>query len=121
VDAFVADFIGEANLIPCDVVAIDETNAEVDVAGYRCRLPSRGLQAGAAQLAVRPARIALNEGPGFEARIAKSTYVGVRMEYSLETSFGSMFAVQDDVQHPLEPGTAVQVSFKFPGPVLIPS
>ncbi|WP_282044984.1 ABC transporter ATP-binding protein [Roseibium album] len=121
VDAFVADFIGEANLIPCNVTALDGPMAEIDVDGYRCQLPSRGLSTGAGQLAVRPARIALNEGTGFSAKIAKSTYVGVRMEYSLETSFGSMFAVQDDVQHPLEPGTAVQVSFRFPGPVLIPS
>ena len=57
---------------------------------------------------------------GFAATVAKATYVGVRMEYSLKTSFGSIFAVEDDVFDPLKEGTAVKVSFKPSGPVLIP-
>ncbi len=120
VDSFVADFIGEANLIPCEIVAIDGDIAEVAVDDYRCRLALRGLPKGPAKLAVRPARIVLGGDEGFDAIVAKATYVGVRMEYSLNTSFGSMFAVQDDVTHPLETGSPVKVSFKPTGPVLIP-
>ncbi len=119
-DAFVADFIGEANLIPCRIEAVEGETAEISVDGYRYRLASRGLAAGPAKLAVRPERIDLGGGEGFDATIAKATYVGVRMEYSLTTSFGSMFAVQDDVQRPLETGSKVKVSFKSAGPVLIP-
>ena len=113
-------FIGEANLIPCEVVAIDGDITEIAVDDYRYRLASRGLPRGPAKLAVRPARIVLGGDEGFDATVAKATYVGVRMEYSLDTSFGSMFAVQDDVTHPLETGSPVKVSFKPTGPVLIP-
>jgi len=120
VDAFVADFIGEANLIPCDIVALDGDMAEIAVDGYRYRLPSRGLPVGPSKMAVRPSRIVLGGSDGFDATIAKATYVGVRMEYSLDTSFGSMFAVQDNVRHPLETGSPVKVSFEPTGPVLIP-
>jgi iron(III) transport system ATP-binding protein len=120
VDAFVADFIGEANLIPCELVAVDNDMAEVAVDGYRLHLPSRGLAPGPGQLAVRPSRIVLDGEDGFEATVDKATYVGVRMEYSLKTSFGSIFAVEDDVFDPLKEGTAVKVSFKPSGPVLIP-
>ena len=120
VDSFVADFIGEANLIPCEIVSIDGDLAEVDVDGYRYRLASRGLPEGSAKLAVRPARILLGGDEGFEATVAKATYVGVRMEYSLDTSFGSIFAVQDDVLHPLETASSVKVRFRSVGPVLIP-
>ena len=120
VDAFVADFIGEANLIPCEIVAIDGAIAEIAVDDYRYRLASRGLPKGTAKLAVRPARIVLGGDEGFDATVAKATYVGVRMEYSLDTLFGSMFAVQDYVMHPLEMGSSVKVSFKPTGPVLIP-
>ncbi len=42
------------------------------------------------------------------------------MEYSLETSFGPIFAVRDDVYNAQEIGAEVQVGFKSPGPVLIP-
>ncbi len=120
VDSFVADFIGEANLIPCEIVSLDGDMANIAIDGYKFSLPSRDLSVGAAKLAVRPARIVLGGGDGFKATVAKATYVGVRMEYSLQTSFGSMFAVQDDVLHPLEVGSDVNVSFRDTGPVLIP-
>lgn len=120
VDAFVADFIGEANLIPCDLVSIEGETAEVAVDEYRLQLPSRGLAPGPGRLAVRPSRIVLGADDGFEATITKATYVGVRMEYSLKTSFGSIFAVEDNVLDPHEEGSTVKVSFKASGAVLIP-
>ena len=52
--------------------------------------------------------------------MAKATYVGVRMEYTLTGAFGQVFAVQDDVDDPLEPGTEVNMSFAAKGPVLLP-
>ena len=119
VDRFVADFIGEANLIPCKIVSLSGDLATVDLNGYAYTLPSRGLAVGPATLAVRPSRIILGGKEGFEARVAKATYVGVRMEYTLEADFGSMFAVQDDVQNPLEIGKLIKVSFASTGPVLI--
>ena len=120
VDSFVADFIGEANLLPCEIAAVDGGIAEIAVDGYRYRLASRGLDKGSAKLAVRPARVVLGGEEGFDATVTKATYVGVRMEYTLDTSFGSMFAVQDDVSQPLETGSSVKVGFKSTGPVLIP-
>nr|MDJ1018508.1 TOBE domain-containing protein [Paracoccaceae bacterium] len=119
-DAFVADFIGEANLIPCEILSIEGDTAQIAVDGYHYNLPSRGLPPGPSKMAVRPSRIVLNAGDGFDATIVKSTYVGVRMEYSIKAAFGSLFAVHEDVQNPLEEGSAVKVSFKDIGPVLIP-
>jgi len=120
VDSFVADFIGEANLIPCEIIAHEGDTAEIDIDGYRFRLPSRGLPLGPSKLAVRPARIVLDGEDGFAAKVVKATYVGVRMEYTLQASFGAMFAVQDDVLHPREVGSTVKVGLKATGPVLIP-
>jgi len=120
VDRFVADFIGEANLIPCNIISTDGDTAEIDIDGYRIQLPSRNLPVGTATLAVRPSRMITGADEGFPARVAKATYVGVHMEYTLEAAFGSMFAIQDNVYNPLEIGQDVKVSFAIPGPVLIP-
>lgn len=54
------------------------------------------------------------------ARIAKATYVGSRMEYTVEAEFGSLFAVLDDVTDPLKIGDQVMLSFAASGPVLVP-
>jgi len=83
-------------------------------------LPSRGLAVGPAKLAVRPSRLIIGAQDGFKVQIAKATYVGVRMEYTLEASFGAMFAVQDEVDEPLDVGSEVTVGFAAKGPVLLP-
>ena len=119
-DRFVADFIGEANLIECQIVELDGGTAMIEIEGYRHQLPARGLSPGPATLAVRPSRIVLDSERGVHATVAKATYVGVRMEYTLEGGFGQVFAVQDDVDKPLEVGTDLYMSFAEKGPVLLP-
>ena len=120
VDRFVADFIGEANILPCTIDSVENDNASISVDGYQYVLPARGLPAGQAKLAVRPSRLHIGAQKGFRARIAKATYVGVRMEYTLEADFGTMFAVQDDVDTTLDIGVDVTVGFAKKGPVLLP-
>ncbi|MCY4542397.1 MAG: ABC transporter ATP-binding protein [Rhodobacteraceae bacterium] len=120
VDSFVADFIGEANLLPCVIEHVYDGLAAVTVDGYGYDLPARGLSPGSATLAVRPSRIVLDADVGFEAEVSKATYVGVRMEYTINASFGAIFAVHDDVQAPLSVGQRLKVAFASSGPVLIP-
>lgn len=120
VDEFVADFIGEANILPCAIAEVENDAATIDIEGYRHVLPSRGLSVGPAKLAVRPSRLIIGAQDGFKVKIVKATYVGVRMEYTLEASFGPMFAVQDDVDAPLDVGSDVTVGFAHKGPVLLP-
>ena len=122
-DRFVADFIGEANLVDCVISSVEGDIAEVDIAGYSYRLDSRGLDVGPATMAVRPSRIVLNRGTageGLEVTVAKATYVGSRMEYTLATPVGELFAVMDDVYDPLDVGQVVQLQFADIGPVLLP-
>ncbi len=119
-DRFVADFIGEANLLACTIASVEADVATIEIEGYRHQLPSRGLSKGPATLAVRPSRILIGGETGIPATVSKATYVGVRMEYTLTGGFGQVFAVQDDVDDPLEPGREVRMAFSAKGPVLLP-
>ena len=119
-DRFVADFIGQANLLDCQIVSVDGETATIETDGYRHALPSRGLQPGTATLAVRPSRIVIGSENGVVAKVAKATYVCVQMEYMLTGSFGQVFAVHNDVDDPLDPGTEVKMCFAAKGPVLLP-
>jgi ABC-type Fe3+/spermidine/putrescine transport system ATPase subunit len=67
-DAFVADFIGEANLIDCEVTRAAEGRAEVRIGPLSRSFDARGLGPGPARIAVRPSRINL-AGPGAEGAI----------------------------------------------------
>jgi len=122
-DRFVADFIGEANLVDCTIKSVDGEMAMVDIAGYNYRLASRGLGVGTATMAVRPSRIILSRtasADGLEVTVVKATYVGSRMEYTVSTPIGDLFAVMDDVYDPIDVGQQVTLQFAETGPVLLP-
>jgi len=119
-DTFVADFIGEANLIDCEIAAVDGDEAEIAVGGVRHRLPSRGLKPGTATLAIRPSRVRVAEGEGLVATVEKVTYVGARMEYTFAGDFGRLFVVSDNVDAPYRAGDQVKVGLAASGPVLVP-
>ncbi|WP_442581629.1 ABC transporter ATP-binding protein [Mesorhizobium sp. ASY16-5R] len=121
-DAFVADFIGEANILPCEIVAVEAGKAQVKLGDITLTLPARGRVAGPAKLAVRPSRIVLAESGArgsLPGRISKATYVGSHMEYVIDLPTGPVFVVTPEVDQPLEAGKAVAVQFSASGPVLI--
>ncbi len=122
-DKFVADFIGEANLIPCTIEAVVGEMADISIGHYRYSLPSRGMAAGPATVAVRPSRVQLlptATDDMIKASIAKATYVGGHMEYTVETPFGPLFAISGAVDDPFLVGQDMGLSFSGSGPVLLP-
>lgn len=123
-DAFVADFIGEANLIDCQIEKVENGRASVAVGSISLDLDSRSLSPGKATLAVRPGRILLSSSKidnSAEVHLVKATYVGNHMEYKVETDFGVLFVVSHDVDVPLETGKTAHLSFQKTGPVLLAS
>ena len=119
VDRFVADFIGEANIIPCQITSVDNDMATIRIGDFEHTMPSNGLQVGPAELAVRPTRLKLDVIAGIPVSVAKATYVGSRMEYALETEFGQLFAVHEDVDKPFAVGDDIRVGLDRLGPVLL--
>lgn len=123
-DRFVADFIGEANLIECNIESVRGDIAEISIGGYVHRLSARGLVPGPATVAVRPGRVQLSSEStpdSIEAHVTKATYVGSRMEYTVETGFGSLFAIREEVEDPFPIGQTVALRFSDSGPVLLPN
>ncbi|MCS6933071.1 MAG: ABC transporter ATP-binding protein [Acetobacteraceae bacterium] len=91
-DRFVADFIGEAALLPAEVLSVSAGIAALSVGPLRLSLPANGAAAGrAATLAVRPHGWRL--GPeGLPARLLRSAYLGSHLEALFETALGEVFA-----------------------------
>jgi iron(III) transport system ATP-binding protein len=116
---FVADFIGEANIIPCEIISIKNEIAKIDISGFTYNLSSRGMSVGSAKLAVRPTRLILNAKTGIKMSVEKATYVGSRMEYTLNADFGKLFAVSENVDTPLDIGQKIIVGLDPIGPVLL--
>ncbi len=121
-NAFVADFIGEANLLDCDIENVSGEKAQVRLGPVTLSLPARGLQPGKAQLAVRPNRIEIVKAGttnALPARLHKVTYVGRHLECFAETEAGNVFAICGDVDAPFAAGDDVALHFPERGPVLL--
>ncbi|MCX2720972.1 ABC transporter ATP-binding protein [Roseibium salinum] len=119
--AFIADFMGEANVISCEVLELDGDHAVIDVGGLQHRLPSRQNGPGSAKLAVRPGAIVLNpeSGSGIGGEILTAAYLGGHVEYEIETPVGNFFVIDHSVEHLLAPRTAVSLGFRNRGLALI--
>ncbi len=121
---FVADFIGEANLLPVEIARVEDGRASVRLGPVRLELPARALGVGPALLAARPhaVHLAREPGPGrLPARIRKATYLGAHMEYELESEAGMLLVVDRAVEAPLAPGTAVFAELAGSGVCLVPA
>jgi iron(III) transport system ATP-binding protein len=122
--AFVADFIGDANLIDVQVKPVDEKFAEVRVGNVMLTLPRRGVGAGPAKIAVRPTSLRLSRtatGPAIPGKVSKAAYLGGHMEYTVMTDAGERFIVDENVRSPIEAGTDVSIGFADHGVTLVPN
>ena len=122
-NTFVADFIGEANLLPCEIIEIVDDRARVELGHHVLLLPSRGLTPGNSTLAIRPNRIQFGSKQkqnSVKGAIKKATYVGSHLEYTVSTEYGSLFAVSLDVENVLEPDSEIFLNLEESSPVLVP-
>jgi len=119
---FVADFIGEANIMECEITAVKNGRASVKVGEAILSLPARSMTAGKAWLGVRPNRLLIgkvNAKNSIKGKVTRLTYVGNHLEYTLQTSHGDLFATSTDVDSTLKLGANVGITFALKGPVLL--
>ena len=104
-DLFVADFIGDANILTGVLGEQEGPHARVQIGGLSVRLPHRGVKPGRVKLAVRPDAIVLNDtasaSPSIRGVVTKASYLGTQMEYEVETPAGNLFVVQYGSREPI--------------------
>jgi iron(III) transport system ATP-binding protein len=111
---FVADFIGDANIITGDLASITGPTAQVRIGGLNLELPHRGAGQGPVKLAARPDAIFLDEAVqagALAGTVRKTSYLGTQVEYDVESPIGNLFVVQYGRKEAIAPGTPVAISF----------
>jgi len=118
---FIADFMGEANILPCDVEQAEGGEALIRVGNQRFRVRGDGAKTGSGQLAVRPQFITLSgDGQGaLQGEIIHSTWLGDHIEYEVTTELGSLFIIDPHMEQRLPLAARVGVNFKPQGLALI--
>ena len=121
-DRFVADFIGDANLVEAELGAHRGSRAPVRLGGVELELEHRGAAPGAVRIAIRPESIVLKkeDSSGLRGTIRKAAYLGTHMEYTVEAPIGSLFVVDRNVSRPMPAGTDVSITLADHGVALVP-
>lgn len=102
--AFIASFIGEANLIPCVASIGAGGNGVAEIGDYKFAVPTSHISEGQATLVIRPAAISFstNASDGMPSMITSAAFLGDRVLYSIETPIGRLFYVEytSSIRHP---------------------
>jgi len=122
-DRFVADFIGDANLVEAELGPHRGSRAPVRLGGVELELEHRGAASGPVRIAIRPESIILKRevNSGLRGVVRKAAYLGTHMEYTVEAPIGQLFVVDRDVARPIAAGTEVAIGFSDHGVALVPS
>jgi iron(III) transport system ATP-binding protein len=118
---FLADFIGDANLVDGELGA--GANGPTFIAGG-AGMPVRadGVAPGPATLAVRPNRLRLTEpGPGTVPGVCRrAAYLGSRIEYMVETPWGELLVFDEKARQPRARDARVGVAFDPDAAIVLP-
>jgi iron(III) transport system ATP-binding protein len=116
---FLADFIGDANLVPGELIR-GSGGASFRANGVSVPVDADGVPAGPATLAVRPHRLRLvgaREGL-LPAECRRAAYLGSRVEYVVATPWGELLLFDAATGTPLPRGARVGVAFE-PGDAIV--
>jgi len=121
---FVADFIGDANLVPAELIEERGERALVRLGPIDLDLPRRGARKGPVMLAVRAEGISLHTvapgGPALPARIIKAAYLGKHREYAVKTSLEELFVIDRSGMNLLPSGSEVWITLGAGAAVIVP-
>ncbi|SDX12773.1 ABC transporter ATP-binding protein [Roseicitreum antarcticum] len=111
--AFIADFIGDANLIDVEVLSSD---AETQIAylDRRLTLPLRDVARGPAKMVLRPHHVRLSREAGPDThpvQVSYAAWLGNSIQYTLDSPMGSIFAIAVPEPSPLRNGDTAHLHF----------
>ena len=118
---FLADFIGDANLVAGELIR-DANGASFRAGNVSAPVDADGVAPGPATLAVRPHKLRLvSAGDGvLPAECLRAAYLGSRIEYVLGTPWGELLVFDAGVRSALPRGASAGVSFSPDDVIVLP-
>jgi iron(III) transport system ATP-binding protein len=109
---FLADFIGDANLVDGELT-VGAGGASFAAGGIAAAVDGGGMAAGPVTLAVRPQRLrVVDAGQGLLPGVCKrASYLGSRVEYVVATAWGELLVFDGDARKARRRDDAVGVAF----------
>ena len=123
-DLFVANFIGEANVVEAQIVEERGDRAAVRAGAIELDLPRREAKQGPVKLAIRPEAVGVHlakpDIPSLTGRVVKESFLGNHLEYMIETPLGVLMVVDRSRSRPPAHQGEVWITFDMRGVIVIP-
>jgi iron(III) transport system ATP-binding protein len=120
---FLARFMGESNPAHGHVQRLGSERVRVRLGAAEIEVESSTAREGEATIAVRPEAIAVEAAPGpagaLPGTVAKASYLGTHMEYSIDTEAGALFATCPRVDRPFATGDKVALVLAPRGVIVV--
>lgn len=125
VNAFVAGFVGESNLLPARVTTVEAGHAQAEVSALGRSVTAAaapGLQAGQqAALLIRPEHVRIAAAPGIAAEIVELVYLGELTALNLRLPSGATLWARQITGHDLRRGTQVSIGWNPENARIVPA
>ena len=121
---FIADFIGDANLIPCKTIFVDRNTASVEVDGVLLNSRATKDITTPLKLVVHPQNINIANEPGPNAlpgSILHVAYLGSHIEYVVKTKNTTLYIVDNQMRARHQKGASVYVHLPEDKTSLVPA
>ena len=112
---FVANFIGDSNILPCMVTGSKQSEKTIKIGAVSIKKKDVTSANGAASALIRPEHITLHsskKASSLTGTIDKATYIGSKVEYNVLTDIGAIFVV--DLSDKVEFTVGQQVYIQLP-------
>jgi iron(III) transport system ATP-binding protein len=120
---FLARFMGESTPARGVVRRLDRAGVRVRLGEAEIDIADSQAADGEVTVAVRPEAITVERGPGGQGTlagtIAKASYLGSHMEYSVDTAAGPLFVTCPRVERPLAAGETVALALEPRGIIIV--
>ncbi|MAC42571.1 MAG: ABC transporter ATP-binding protein [Deltaproteobacteria bacterium] len=119
---FVADFIGDANLVNGQLVSSEGEMGKLQLDELTIQLPHLNLPFGEVTVAVRPEAIMLDpttEATGIPGTVHKAVYLGSHLEYEIKSAVGELFVIDPLGKEIIEEGHPVRLKIRERGVNLV--
>ncbi|WP_394702545.1 ABC transporter ATP-binding protein [uncultured Cohaesibacter sp.] len=123
ISAFIADFIGDSNLVDCDILSTDEASTEIRLGSKQIHVPIGTSLKGQAQAVLRPHHLRLdvtNRDVPFQGEVTYAAYLGNEIQYTVQGDFGELFVINQAVGQPISVGQTVGIDISIEDLRLVP-
>ncbi len=121
--AFIADFIGDSNLIDCDIVSSNEDGTNIQLGDKQIRLASQTELSGQAKAVLRPHHVSLRPATNddaFTGEVSYAAYLGNEIQYSVQSDLGELFVITQATSEPISVGQSVGIDMPTDEMRLVP-